>query len=56
MTYYIVEESMPYGALTGAWYKTFGDGGNGPAQAKASAFLALTPFSFILRIIALKYR
>ena len=23
---------MPYGALTGAWYQTFGDDGNGPIQ------------------------
>jgi hypothetical protein len=30
-THYTDEAPMPYGALTGAWYQTFSDDGNGPS-------------------------
>jgi hypothetical protein len=39
------EAPMPYGALTGAWYQTFGDDGNGPAiiDDTANAWLSSGP-------------
>ena len=32
LSHYNTEAPMPYGALTGAWYQTFSDDGNGPSQ------------------------
>lgn len=37
LSHYNLEAPMPYGALTGAWYQTFSDDGNGPAQIDDSA-------------------
>ena len=37
MSHY-AEAPMPYGALTGAWYATFSDDGNGPAQVDDTSF------------------
>lgn len=37
MTHY-AEAPMPYGALTGAWYATFNDDGNGPAQVDDTCY------------------
>ncbi len=36
------EAPMPYGALTGAWYQTFSDDGNGPGVIDDSAYAWLT--------------
>ena len=33
-----LEGPMPYGALTGDWYQTFSDDGNGPAQVDDTAY------------------
>ena len=33
-----LEGPMPYGALTGDWYQTFSDDGNGPAQVDDAAY------------------
>ena len=44
-SHYDDEAPMPYGALTGAWYQTFSDDGNGPAQINnaAKAWLSSGP-------------
>lgn len=38
MTHYTGGAPMPYGALTGAWYATFSDDGNGQAQVDNTAY------------------
>jgi parallel beta-helix repeat protein len=44
-SHYTDEAPMPYGALTGAWYQTFSDDGNGPSVINdtASAWLSSGP-------------
>ena len=37
LTHYTDEAPMPYGAITGAWYATFSDDGNGPAAVDDDA-------------------
>lgn len=39
---HIGEAPMPYGALTGAWYQTFSDDGNGPSVVDDSAYCWLS--------------
>lgn len=38
MTHYTTEAPMPYGALIQAWYATFSDDGNGPAQVDDTCY------------------
>ncbi|MDP2730109.1 MAG: right-handed parallel beta-helix repeat-containing protein [Dehalococcoidales bacterium] len=44
-THYTDEAPMPYGALTGDWYQTFSDDGNGPAEidSTSNAWLSSGP-------------